>query len=267
MTGSRVGLRFATAAIVALALLLLPPAAALPQGAGPAQGGGARGERRGPGTDAGPAAGREAGLATRVFTVRFRDVDDVYLVISPYLGPRGSIRSQPHQKMLTVVDLPLNLDRIAGMIAAYDVPPRSVEVAIQLILASAGGGASGPAPPPIRGVIDRLNALSTRWSDYQLLGGGRVLGTEGERSQLLVGNDYRVDFRIDRVSDEDRVIRFKPFELQRRDLTVEGNERFSPVLNTVLNLRDSQVFIVGASRAERSNRALFMTITASLQQP
>ena len=117
------------------------------------------------------------------------------------------------------------------------------------------------------GVIDKLNALSTRWNDYQMVGDARVLGTEGERSSLRVGDDYKVDFRIDQVSDENRVIRFKPFELQRREVSVEGTERYTPIVNTVLNLRDSQLFIVGASKIERSNRALFMTITASLQRP
>jgi hypothetical protein len=39
------------------------------------------------------------------------------------------------------------------------------------------------------------------------------------------------------------------------------------VLDTVLNLRDAQLFIVGASKLEKSNRALFMTITASLAEP
>jgi hypothetical protein len=142
-----------------------------------------------------------------------------------------------------------------------------VEVAVQLIMAQAAAGSPAPAPPPIKGVIDKLNALSTRWNDYRLVGNARVLGTEGEHSSLRVGDDYRVQFRIDRVMEESRVIRFKPFALERRELSVEGNERYSPVLDTVLSLRDSQLFIVGASRMERSNRALFMTITASLQRP
>ena len=207
------------------------------------------------------------GLGTKVFSLRYRRVDDTYLLISPYVGPRGSIRTQPAQRTLTIVDAPENLQRISGLIGAYDVPPRSVQVSVQLILASSGEGAAAPAPPPIRGVIDKLNALSTRWNDYQMVGDARVLGTEGERSSLRVGNDYKVDFRIDQVSDESRVIRFKPFELQRREVSVEGLESYAPIMNTVLNLRDSQLFIVGASKIERSNRALFMTVTASLQRP
>ena len=223
-----------------------------------------------PGPSAAPpgvgAPARSAPLAMRIFSLHYKKIDDVYMLISPYVGPRGTVKMQPSKKMLTVIDLPENLSRISGIIGTYDVPPRSVEVLVQLIMASSAPSPASP-PPPIRGVIDRLTALSTRWNDYRLLGNARVLGTEGEHSSLNVGDDYRVDFRIDQVSEETRVIRFKPFELQRRELTVEGNERYASVMSTVLNLRDAQLFIVGASKMERSNRALFMTITASLQRP
>ncbi len=213
-----------------------------------------------------PAVAKPPTLGMRVFSLRYRKLDDAYLLISPYVGPRGSVRMQPGQRTLIVQDAPENLQRISGLIGSYDIPPRSVEVSVQLILASAGEKSQEPAPPPIRGVIDKLNALSTRWTDYKMVGNARVLGTEGERSSLRVGDDYRVDFRIDQVSDEARVIRFKPFELSRREASIEGAERYASIMNTVLNLRDSQQFIVGASKVEQSHRALFMTITASLQR-
>lgn len=206
-------------------------------------------------------------LVTRSFTLRYRSADDAYLLVSPYLSPRGSIRTQPHQKTLTVSDTPETVAQVEALIAGFDLPPRTVEVAVQLILASSDKGNNPPPPPPIRGVIERLNALNTRWSDYRLVGDARVLGTEGEHSTLKVGDDYRVEFRIDPLDEESRVIRFRPFELARREMTAEGNERYSPVLSTVLNLRDSQLFVVGASKMERSNKALFMTVTASMTRP
>ena len=204
---------------------------------------------------------------TRTFTLKYRSADDAYLLVSPYLSPRGSIRTQPHQKTLTVSDTPEAVRQVEALIAGFDLPPRTVQVAVQLILASVDKSNAAPPPPTIRGVIERLNALNTRWSDYRLVGDAHVLGTEGERSTLRVGDDYRVDFRIDPLDEESRVIRFRPFELARREMTAEGNERYSPVLNTVLNLRDSQLFVVGASKMERSNKALFMTVTASMQRP
>ena len=231
-----------TSVLLFLALLLVPPAAATGDPA-------------------------DASLATRVFILHYKTADEAYLLISPWLSPRGSIRSQPHQKTLTVVDTAEAVQRMAEMIAGFDLPPRVIEVAVQLILASSEKGSPEPTPPPIRGVIERLNALSTRWSDYRLVGDARILGTEGERSTLRVGDDYRVDFRIEQVAEESRIIRFKPFELSRREPGVEANERYAPIMNTVLNLRDAQLFIVGASKMERSNRALFMTITASLPRP
>ena len=231
-----------TSILLVLALLLLPHAAAVGDPADP-------------------------GLATRIFTLRYKTADEAYLLISPWLSPRGSIRSQPHQKTLTVIDTPATVQRMADLIAGFDLPPRVVEVAVQLILASAESGSAIPPPPPIRGVIEKLNALNTRWSEYRLVGDARVLGTEGERSTMRVGDDYKVDFRIDQVVEENRVIRFKPFELSRRELAAEGAERYAPIVTTVLNLRDAQLFIVGASKMERSNRALFMTITASLPRP
>lgn len=236
-------------AVVLLVAALMPPA--YPQLADPT----ARDARM---TD------RTMALSERIFTIKFKTVDSVYLLASPMLGLRGSIRAQPHQRTLSIVDTPQNLARIAQAISSFDVPPRSVEVEVQLILATTGKGSPEPTPPPIRGVIEKLNALSTRWNDYRLVGNARVRGTEGEFSSLRVGDEYRVNFRVDAVSVESRIIRFKPFELERRDLTVEGNERYTRIMNTVLNLRESQLFIVGASKMEQSNRALFMTITASL---
>src|SRR5206468_8093866 len=108
-------------------------------------------------------------------SLRYKKLDDVYTLISPYVGPRGSVRMQPAQRTLAIQDEPENLDRVASLIRSYDVPPKSVEVSVQLILASAGAGSQEPAPPPIRGVIDKLNALSTRWTDYTMVGDARVL--------------------------------------------------------------------------------------------
>ena len=207
------------------------------------------------------------GLVTRVFTLRYKSVDDAYLLVSPWLTPRGSLRAAPHQKTLTITDTPDGVKQAETLIGGFDLPPRVVQVAVQLILASAEKNAIVPTPPPIKGVVDRLNALSTRWSDYRLVGDARVLGTEGERGTLKVGDDYKVDFRIDQIADESRIIRFKPFELARKEPAIEGQERYQPVLNTVLNLRDSQLFIVGASKMEKADKALFMTITASLTLP
>src|SRR5439155_16512235 len=71
------------------------------------------------------APARPAPLGMRIFSLHYKKIDDVYLLISPYVGPRGSVKTQPAQRTLTVQDAPENLNRIAALIGSYDVPPKN----------------------------------------------------------------------------------------------------------------------------------------------
>jgi hypothetical protein len=210
----------------------------------------------------------ERRLPTQLFTVRFKDVNDVYLLIEPLLSPRGEVKMQPRLRTLAVTDDEETLQRIEDLIRNYDLPPKNVEVALQLILATTAEGAPDRISPRIRGVIDKLNEISTRWSDYRLLGSATVTSSEGESTSVQMGEDYRISFAVDYASEEQRLIRFRRFTLDRRERPQAPESEAGPyarVLDTALNLRSDKLYIFGASKLESSNRALFMTITASMQ--
>ena len=207
-------------------------------------------------------------LPTQLFTTRFKDVNDVYLLIEPLLSDHGTVQMQPRLRTLAVTDDEETLQKIDEMIRNYDLPPRSVEVALQLILATTAGGPPEKISPRIRGVIEKLNEISTRWSDYRLLGSATVPCVEGEKTSFQLGEDYRISFALDYASDEQKLVRFKRFTLDRRERPRDRElreENFARVLDTALNLKSDKLYIFGASRLESSNRALFMTITASTQ--
>ncbi len=213
-----------------------------------------------------PAAPR---LPTQLFTIRFKDINDVYLLIEPLLSARGSVRMRPRLRTLAVSDDPETLEKIEAMIQGYDLPPRNVEVSLQLILATAAGKPPETISPRIRGVIRKLNEISTRWSDYRLLGSATVVSSEGEKTSVEMGEDYRISFAVDYASDKPRLVRFQRFTLDRRERSRDPEiraETFTRVLDTALNLKEDKLYIFGASKMESSNRALFMTITASTQR-
>lgn len=218
------------------------------------------------GRPAGPAAQR---LPTQLFTVRFKDVNDVYLLIEPLLSARGSVQMQPRLRTLAVTDDEETLKKIEALIQSYDLPPRNVEVALQLILATTAEKSPETISPRIRGVIQKLNEISTRWSDYRLLGTATVTSSEGDRASVEMGDDYRISFAVDYVSDDQKIVRFKRFTLDRREKSKRpesSGETTTRVLDTALNLKEGKLYIFGASRMESSNRALFMTITAAAQR-
>jgi hypothetical protein len=220
-----------------------------------------------PGPSPDPATPR---LPTQLFTIRFKDVNDVYLLIEPLVSARGSVQMQPRLRTLAVTDDPETLEKIEAMIQSYDLPPKNVEVALQLILATAAGKPAETISPRIRGgVIQKLNEISTRWSDYRLLGSATVVSSEGEKTSVEMGEDYRISFAVDYASDEQRLVRFKRFTLDRRERPGDPEPReetYTRVLDTALNLKEDKLYIFGASKMESSNRALFMTITASTQR-
>ena len=118
-------------------------------------------------------------------------------------------------------------------------------------------------------MIQKLNEISTKWSDYKLLGSATVTSSEGDRASVEMGEDYRISFAVDYVSDEQKMVRFKRFTLDRREKPLapeSGEESYTRVLDTALNLKEDKLYIFGASKMESSNRALFMTITAATQR-
>ncbi|HEV8335255.1 MAG TPA: secretin N-terminal domain-containing protein [Candidatus Polarisedimenticolia bacterium] len=208
-------------------------------------------------------------LPTQLFTVRFKDVNDVYLLIEPLLSQRGSVQMQPRLRTLAVTDDEETLKKIEALIQSYDLPPKSVAVALQLILATAAEKPPETISPRIRGVIQKLNEISTKWSDYRLLGSATVPCSEGEKASAELGEDYRISFAVDYAIDEQKLVRFKRLVLDRRDRSrdAESSEAtYTRVLDTALNLKEDKLYIFGASKMEGSSRALFMTISASTQR-
>jgi hypothetical protein len=271
---SRTWHRQATAAALALGLgLALGPARAAgePEGA-TVKGSPARTASNGRAQFAAgaPRAAAPAALQARLFHIKFKDPGDAALLVSPLLSENGSVTTQPKLRTLTVQDMPAILDRIQDLLASFDVPPRSVEFTVTLILASLAEEASADGKPPIsrvvRGIADALPDI-TRWTNYKTLDSVKIEGSEGSKTTRDLADSYKVEFTLESVSESRGIIRLNPFSLLKGETDASGALVYRPVYTTTVNLKNEKLLTIGATKSETSPRALFLAMRARIEAP
>ena len=153
------------------------------------------------------------------------------------------------------------------------MPPRNVSLAVQLILgtkeavqeAERGGLPRSAELPGIDGTLRDSIGL-TNWPNYRLLASASFAAVEGEESMFALGEDYRIRLAVATVDPIRRVTRFDRFSLERAHADSSGRLDYRPIWDMVLNLPDRQLTVFGATRMEQSQRAIFLAITASIQE-
>ena len=199
-------------------------------------------------------------LATRVFKIQHKELDDVVSLIQSALSDDSSILMRSRIHTISVTDHADNLTEAATLIADFDVPPLEVTLRINLILASRGE--RGRPAATMMGRLPPNFSELTKWMNYELLGGLSVRTTELERSSVLLGEEYRIRFEVDRVDDRTNRIRMRDFVLERRVLRLAEGETWVPIFDTVVNLKSGTPYVFGATRGQNARRALFLSITA-----
>lgn len=205
---------------------------------------------------------RTAALESRVLDIRFRAVTDAAPIVDQLLGPCGSYRVPKGLGVIVVEDEPAVLDRVKTALAAWDVPPPTVEVSVSLVLASREPPAPGGIREDLQDVSETLSRI-TRWTNYTRVGSAVLRVVAGGTAQADLGDRYRVSFRVDAVDRDLGVVRLEPFDLLRMphpDEVASGTS--SPQLllaNSVVNVFEGRLNLVGAG-SRHPERALFVAL-------
>jgi hypothetical protein len=207
-------------------------------------------------------------VRARTFTIRYRNAGDVALLVQPLLSGAGSYTLQPALKTLTVQDTEAVLARVADVVRSFDVPPRNVEVTINLLVGSREGKPGAPSQNlsrELRGITDVLPDI-TKWTNYRLIDSVSITASEGAATTRTLGaggaaGAWRIEMGIQSVDDEHGVIRIEPFVV-RKEVTEAGAARWKQEYASKLNLRPGRLLTVVAARSEKSENALFLTIRA-----
>lgn len=206
----------------------------------------------------------DAGLETRVISLRFKPTAEAAVLVDQLLGRCGTYRVPKGLGVIAIEDEPRNIERISEAISSWDLPPRNVEVSISLVLATR-------EPPPPSGIREELERVSetlsrvTRWTSYSRIGTATLRLVEGGQAVADLGDRYQASFRVHAVDDQQGVVHLEPFDLMRLPHPREAASGLeSPRLllaNSAFNVFEGRLNLVGAPSRD-PERAVFVAIEA-----
>lgn len=205
-------------------------------------------------------------LSARAFEVRHRALSDAAELVEELLSSEGTLTLKPRLKTLVVEDRVSVLDRVGSLLHSFDLPPRSVEVTITLFLGrreESGSRPSGGVVPlsrEVRGVIETLGDF-TKWTAYEPLGSGSVVGVEGAPLQTSLTAEYVVAFTIESVHDSG-VVKFQRFSLQRIEQQEDGSTEMVDLYTAGMVVDAGDLTLLVAASGPDADRALFLALQA-----
>ena len=221
---------------------------------------------------AGVAFGAEQETVSKRYTLEHKPLTDAAIEIGSLLGEEGTVSMQPGRNALVVQDTAKVQLAVERYLRDYDRPPRPVEVAVTLMLASdtrqEEAGRHAPMSDlsaDVRGVMESVGDF-TRWIDYEPLGKHDVASIEGGLVSARLDDTYGIEYRIDRIetATAGTRVRLSPFRLIRYQLSETGTETMETVFETSMSLPDGRTQVLGAASGAAAERALFITVQVNV---
>lgn len=203
------------------------------------------------------AADNKPGLAVRTFTFKFKQADKAAEAIKPLLSTEGSMSIQPSTNSLVVTDRAENMKNVARMIGDFDKEPQSFRLYVRIVGASRVAG-TPKIPDDLKDVARKLAILP--YNSYEAVGEATVQGKEGDPGLVDMQTGYRADFKFGEYDPASDSIAVKDLQISR--LTGAQKDQLTSLLKTTLNLAIGQTYILGASKAPQSQRALMIVLVA-----
>jgi hypothetical protein len=200
------------------------------------------------------AAGAKS-LSVHTFTFKYKDADKAAAMIKALLSSEGSMSIQPSTNALVVTDRGDNLKAITRALTEFDVAPQAFRLTVRLVGASRVEGAAPKVTDNLRDIAPKLAML--RFNALEDLGAADVAGKEGDPGMVTLPTGYRADFKFGEYDPASDSIKVSDFHLSKLQ-----NDQLTSLLKTTLNLRIGQTYIVGATKAPQSQRALMIILVA-----
>ena len=205
---------------------------------------------------ASPDAGRA--LSVHTFAFKFKDAEKAAGVIKSMISTDGSMSIQPASNSLVVTDRAENLKTITKALLDFDTEAQLFRLSVRIISASRVEGNAPRVPGDLKDVAQKLALF--RYNSFENSGEANVVGKEGDAGIVDMATGFRADFRFGEYDPASDSIKVNDFHLSR--LQGPQKDQLTSLLKTSLNLRLGQTYIVGATKAPQSQRALMIVLVA-----
>ncbi len=217
---------------------------------------------------------RKPQMRQEIVKLKYIKNNQILSVLYTFLSPQGRINPNPESGLITVSDLPENVDRILSVIREFDVKPADIQFTVQLVLGSAGPDEKTDDAIRDDPVIRELRQL-IKLKSFSLLDTSYVRALDRQSSQVTMGRS--ADLRLDLVpkcikEDKEDLIQVEAtlYKLGLPTLmpTPQGPQNLSPASKTLVNsnftLRSGEKTVVGVSRMEGGDKALILIISGKI---
>jgi len=203
---------------------------------------------------------------------------DVTMLLQPYTSREGRINSSPNQNIISLSDLPENVDKMLAVIKEIDVKPADVLFTVQLILASEDGAEKTDEALANDPIIKELRSF-LKYKSFALLDTSMVRGLNDRNSELTMGpkGDFSLEL-LARTVTKDRIDFIQvAVNLNQRGLiyqTVQKDEVTGSweqarrvdqrLIESNLTLKSGEKTVVGVSRTAGGEKGLILIISAKL---
>ena len=213
-------------------------------------------------------------MRQEIVKLKYIKNNQILSVLYTFLSPQGRINPNPESGLITVSDLPENVDRILSVIREFDVKPADIQFTVQLVQGSTGPDERPDDPIREDPVIRELRQL-IKFRSFSLLDTSYVRALDRQLSQVSLGRT--ADLRLDLVpkcikEDNEQLIQVEAtlYKIGFPSLmpTPQGPQNLAPAPKTLVNsnftMKSGEKTVVGISRMEGGDKALILIISGKI---
>ena len=213
-------------------------------------------------------------MRQEIVKLKYIDREEIRMVLSTFLSPYGRISPTEKSGLLTISDIPENVERILTVLREFDVKPADIQFNIQLILASTEGepGKSAdlinddPLVKELRSLLNFKFFYPLDSSYIRALDREESEVTMGEKAELMLQlrPKYVREEKEELIQVETRLYKIVPVAYAPGATETRNPYSSLTLLTSNFTMKSGEKTVVGVSKLDGGDKGLILIITGEI---